>query len=115
MYASQSCTVQGLRLPEWTRQMLWRCAAGRGLVVVGSPATLSSDGIWRAWLRWVRDHGAFATANALPLCPWEQVRSAPLALQQTPHMHSTLSCKRTMHLQGEWPLAEALSSTSHVV
>ena len=43
----------------------------RGLVVVGSPNTLSSDGGWRAWIRWVRDHGAFATANSLPLCPWE--------------------------------------------
>ncbi|BDA47014.1 probable regulator of nonsense transcripts 1 homolog at C-terminar half [Coccomyxa sp. Obi] len=43
----------------------------RGLVVVGSPNTLSSDASWRGWIRWVRDHGAFATANALPLCPWE--------------------------------------------
>ena len=43
----------------------------RGLVVVGSPKTLSSDGVWRSWIRWVRDHGAFLTANALPLCPWE--------------------------------------------
>ena len=51
----------------------WFC---RGLVVVGSPATLSSDGVWRAWIRWIRDHGAFATANALPLCPWEQVGDA---------------------------------------
>ena len=40
-------------------------------MVVGSPKTLSSDGVWRAWIRWVRDHGAFLTANALPLCPWE--------------------------------------------
>ena len=43
----------------------------RGLVVVGSPKTLSSDPIWRAWIRWVRDYGAFSTANALPLCSWE--------------------------------------------
>ena len=40
-------------------------------MVVGSPATLSSDAVWRSWIRWVRDHGAFLTANALPLCPWE--------------------------------------------
>ncbi len=40
-------------------------------MVVGSPKTLSSDGVWRSWIRWVRDHGAFLTANALPLCPWE--------------------------------------------
>ena len=40
-------------------------------MVVGSPNTLSSDASWRGWIRWVRDHGAFATANALPLCPWE--------------------------------------------
>jgi len=38
---------------------------------VGSPKTLSSDTVWRSWIRWVRDHGAFLTANALPLCPWE--------------------------------------------
>ena len=49
-------------------------------MVVGSPATLSSDPVWRAWVRWVRDHGAFATANALPLCPWEQVRGARACL-----------------------------------
>ena len=46
-------------------------ACCRGLVVVGSPKTLSSDPVWRAWIRWVRDHGAFSTANALPLCAWE--------------------------------------------
>ena len=46
-------------------------ACCRGLVVVGSPKTLSSDPVWRAWIRWVRDHGAFSTANALPLCSWE--------------------------------------------
>ena len=40
-------------------------------MVVGSPKTLSSDTVWRSWIRWVRDHGAFLTANALPLCPWE--------------------------------------------
>lgn len=40
-------------------------------MVVGSPKTLSSDGVWRSWIRWVRDHGAFLTAKALPLCPWE--------------------------------------------
>ena len=40
-------------------------------MVVGSPKTLSSDPVWRAWIRWVRDHGAFSTANALPLCSWE--------------------------------------------
>ena len=38
---------------------------------MGSPKTLSSDAVWRSWIRWVRDHGAFLTANALPLCPWE--------------------------------------------
>ena len=38
---------------------------------MGSPKTLSSDPVWRAWIRWVRDHGAFSTANALPLCSWE--------------------------------------------
>ena len=42
-------------------------------MVVGSPRTLTTDSVWRAWIRWVRDRGAFATANALPLCPWEQV------------------------------------------
>ena len=46
-------------------------ACCRGLVVVGSPKTLSSDPVWRAWIRWVRDRGAFSTANALPLCAWE--------------------------------------------
>ena len=40
-------------------------------MVVGSPTTLSSDPVWRSWIRWVRDHGAFLTANGLPLCPWE--------------------------------------------
>lgn len=39
--------------------------------MVGSPNTLSSDGGWRQWMHWVGDHAAFATANALPLCPWE--------------------------------------------
>ena len=53
--------------PE-TRYLLDCC---RGLVVVGSPKTLSSDAIWRSWVRWVRDHGAFQTANTLPLCSWE--------------------------------------------
>jgi hypothetical protein len=43
----------------------------RGLVVVGSPKTLSSDAIWRAWVRWVRDHGVYQTPSALPLCSWE--------------------------------------------
>lgn len=47
------------------------CGCCRGLVVVGSPTTLSSDPVWRSWIRWVRDHGAFLTANGLPLCPWE--------------------------------------------
>lgn len=42
-------------------------------MVVGSPKTLSSDAVWRSWIRWVRDHGAFLTANALPLCPWESL------------------------------------------
>jgi hypothetical protein len=66
-------------------------------VVVGSPATLSSDGVWRAWLRWVRDHGAFATANALPLCPWEQVRMhlfifQPVTLHGCPLPCTTSRC-----------------------
>ncbi len=51
-------------------------AGCRGLVVVGSPKTLSSDGVWRSWIRWVRDHGAFLTANALPLCPWENANDS---------------------------------------
>lgn len=49
----------------------WLLDCCRGLVVVGSPKTLSSDAIWRSWVRWVRDHGAFQTAEVLPLCSWE--------------------------------------------
>jgi hypothetical protein len=48
-------------------------------VVVGSPRTLSTDRIWRSWIRWVRDNGAFAVANSLPLCPWEDAADAFLA------------------------------------
>ena len=40
-------------------------------MVVGSPSTLGADRVWRAWLAWVRDRGAFLTPNALPPLPWE--------------------------------------------
>lgn len=48
-------------------------------MVIGSPNTLSSDGVWRSWIRWVRDNGAFSTANSLPLCDWENPAEAFLA------------------------------------
>ena len=48
----------------------WEC---RGLVVVGSPSTLSSDANWRAWIHWVQAHGCFLSADALPLTAIEKV------------------------------------------
>ena len=45
-------------------------------MVVGSPRTLSSEPVWRKWLDWVRDHGAFLTPNALPPAPWEADEAA---------------------------------------
>ncbi|KAK9803820.1 hypothetical protein WJX73_003427 [Symbiochloris irregularis] len=47
----------------------------RGLVVVGSPSTLASDPNWRAWIAWVRDHGCFLSADALPHSALEEDES----------------------------------------
>lgn len=44
--------------------------------MVGSPSTLGADKVWRAWLAWVRDRGAFLTPNALPQLPWEAAAAA---------------------------------------
>ena len=54
----------------------------RGLVVVGSPSTLGADKVWRAWLAWVRDRGAFLTPNALPQLPWEAAAAAEAERQE---------------------------------
>ena len=52
--------------------------ARRALVVVGAPSTLAGGspnavGVWRDWLDYVSELGAFLPGGALPLAPWEQV------------------------------------------
>jgi len=52
--------------------------ARKALVVVGAPSTLAgggsrSEGVWRDWLDYVSEMGAFLPGGALPLAPWEQV------------------------------------------
>lgn len=37
--------------------------AKRGLVVVGNPATLKNDPVWRRWLAWVEKHGCVLPSN----------------------------------------------------
>ena len=51
-------------------------------MVVGSPSTLGADKVWRAWLAWVRDRGAFLTPNALPQLPWEAAAAAAAERQE---------------------------------
>lgn len=51
-------------------------------MVVGSPSTLGADKVWRAWLAWVRDRGAFLTPNALPQLPWEAAAAAEAERQE---------------------------------
>lgn len=49
-----------------------RCQLCRGLVVLGAPDTLSSDGRWLKWMTWVRDNGGLLAAEALLLTPEER-------------------------------------------
>ena len=44
----------------------------RGLIVVGSPLTLSADDKWRRWLDWVRDRGGYLARSALKLSDEER-------------------------------------------
>eukprot|EP00884_Botryococcus_braunii_P002430 jgi/Botrbrau1/12188/Bobra.0186s0095.1 len=44
----------------------------RGLVLIGSPTTLSADPNWWRYLRWLRDNNAFMPASVLPLTPFEE-------------------------------------------
>ena len=51
--------------------------ARRALVVVGAPSTLAGGspnavGVWRDWLDYVSELGAFLPGGALPLAPWER-------------------------------------------
>ena len=62
----------------------------RGLVVLGAPDTLSSDGRWLKWMSWVRDNGGLLAPEALLLTAEEKgtgkfdpdVNAATLLLQK---------------------------------
>lgn len=63
----------------------------RGLVVVGSPATLSSDPNWQSWIHWVQEHGCFLTPTALPHSRIEQV-SISTVINETLHLQCPSRC-----------------------
>lgn len=54
-------------LDDWRRMNVAITRARRGLILIGHAATLSSDGHWGAYLRWLRNAGCVLAADQLRL------------------------------------------------